>query len=101
MTVIVELAIATPLLSRVEPSGLRRSAGIVIANLATHPLVWFVFPAAVLRFTTRIALSELWAFSAEVLVYRVIWPALSWRRALITSLLANAITALIGLVLRA
>ena len=99
LTVAIELAIATPLLRSAEPRLLRRSMAIVLANLATHPSVWFIFPGAALGATPRLALSELFAVVVELLVYRLIWPELSWRRALATSLCANALSALAGLLL--
>jgi hypothetical protein len=101
LTLAVELAVATPLLRRAEPRLWRRMAGISIANLASHPVVWFVMPGAALAYATRIVLSETWAFGAEVLVYLVIWPALGWRRAVLVSLSANVASVAVGQILRA
>jgi hypothetical protein len=98
-TVGVELTIALPLLRAVEARALRRCMAIVFANLATHPAVWFIFPGAALAITPRIALSELFALVTEILVYRVVWPELSWRRAFAVSLCANAASALSGLLI--
>jgi hypothetical protein len=96
LTVVVELAVAAPLLRALDPRGPRRSAGIVLANLATHPAAWFIFPGAALGVLARIARSELWAVTIELLVYRLIFSELSWRRALATSVSANALSALAG-----
>ena len=95
-TLVTELLVANALLRAVETRGVRRSMAIVFANLATHPAVWFIFPGATLGMNARIALSELFAVVVEVLIYRVVWPELSWRRALLTSVCANAASALSG-----
>jgi hypothetical protein len=93
----VELTVAMMLLRRAEPRLWRRASGILVANLATHPLVWFVFPGARLSYLTQVSLSEVWAVMAEVLVYIVIWPNLGWRRALLVSFAANAASFLVGI----
>ncbi len=99
LTLLVELSIAVPLLARVEPRTARRAAAVLAANLATHPLVWFMFPGLALGRNARFGLSELWALLAEAAIYLIVWPALRFRRALLISLAANAASALAGLVL--
>jgi hypothetical protein len=101
LTLLVELPIAVALLARVEPRALRRAAAVVAANLATHPLVWFLFPALTLARSARFGLSELWALLAEAIIYVIVWPALRFRRALLISLAANGASVLAGLVLAA
>lgn len=97
LTVLVELAIAMPLLRRTEPALARRFAVIVMANLMTHPLVWFLFPGLLLPNGARIAASELWAVVGETLAYAVVWPGLRAHRAALVSLLANGGSFLAGL----
>jgi hypothetical protein len=99
LTLLVELPIAAAMLAPVEPRPLRRVAAVVVANLATHPLVWFLFPGLALGWPARFALAELWALGAEAAVYRTIWPALRFRRALLISLAANGASAGLGLAL--
>lgn len=103
LTLLVELPIAGLLLARVEPGAPKRAAAIVaavvVANLATHPLVWFLFPGLALRYAARLTLSEVWAVMAEAGIYLLVWPALRFRRALLVSLAANAASALLGLLL--
>jgi hypothetical protein len=99
LTLLVETPIATPLLARVEPRTARRLAGVVLANLATHPLVWFLFPGVALPRWGRFAAAETWAFAAETAVYLLVWPALKLRRAALVSLAANGASALAGLIL--
>ena len=97
LTLIVELPIAAPLLSAAEPLLGRRLAVIALANLATHPLVWFLFPGLALGHGARLALSEAWAFVAELAIYLLVWPALRFRRALLASLAANGASFAVGL----
>jgi hypothetical protein len=100
LTVVIELLIAVPLLRVVETRGVRLSMGIVVANLATHPAVWFIFPGAALGLIARLAISELFALVVELLIYRLIWPELTWRRAFATSLCANAFSATAGFLIQ-
>jgi hypothetical protein len=98
LTLLVELAIALPLLAPVEPRLARRASVVVLVNLATHPLVWFLFPGLAVGAGTRLALSEAWAVIAEVAIYRLIWPALALRRATLVAVAANAASLAAGLV---
>lgn len=98
-TVAVEAAIAAPLLTRVEPRLARRLAGLMLLNLATHPLVWFLFPGLTAAYPVRVALSEVWALLAESAGYLVIWPQLGFIRAALISLVANGASFALGLLL--
>jgi hypothetical protein len=101
VTLLVEIPIAAPMLARaqVEPRLPRRCAVIVLANLATHPLVWFAFPGLAIGAGARVGFSEAWAVLAELAVYRLVWPSLSLRRAAFVSLAANAASFAAGLLL--
>jgi len=99
LTLLFEIPPATWMLAPVEPLVARRIAGVIVANLATHPLVWFLFPGLAVGPGARLAASEAWAFAAEVAVYLIIWPALRPRRAALISLVANAASAGAGLLL--
>lgn len=98
LTLLVELAIALPLLAPVEPRLWRRVSAVLAVNLATHPLVWFLFPGLAVGAGVRLALSEAWAVLAEMAIYRVVWPALPMRRAALVSAAANAASLVVGLV---
>ncbi|HTN89570.1 MAG TPA: hypothetical protein VL242_38095 [Sorangium sp.] len=100
VTLLVELAVAAPLLGPAEPSRCRRAALVAIANVASHPAVWFIFPALALGATTRLALSELWAVLLEVGVYRLALRDLPALRAVAASALANGASLGLGLLLR-
>ena len=98
LTLAIEIPIAASMLAAVEPRTARRLAGVVMANLATHPLVWFLFPGLALGWAARFAASEAWAFLAETAVYLIVWPSLRLRRAALVSLAANGASALAGLI---
>jgi hypothetical protein len=98
LTLLVELVIALPLLAPIEPRLWRRASVVVVVNLATHPLVWFLFPGLAVGSGARLALSEVWAMVAELAIYRIVWPSLSSRRAALVSVAANAASLLAGLV---
>jgi hypothetical protein len=98
LTLVVELLVAVPLLAAVEPGLARRIGGVVVANLATHPLVWFAFPGLTFGHGARLGLSESWAVLAELAIYLLVWPALRFRRAALVSLAANGASLAFGLV---
>ena len=102
---IVTLAIETPLLARLarrsEPSTRRRLAFVLVANLASHPLVWFVFPVLPLAWAVTTAISESWAWLLEAAIYRLAFARATAGSALALSLAANALSFVVGLVLSA
>lgn len=100
LTVGSELAIATWFLPK-EASSSRRLGAVVFANVASHPAVWFVFPELFARWQVALVVSELWALGSEVLIYKLVFPTLPWRRALAASALANGGSLLLGIALRA
>jgi hypothetical protein len=99
LTVLIELVVAIPLLAAVERGVGRRVGAVIAANLATHPLVWFLFPGVAAGRWTRLGLSEAWAVLAELAIYRLVWPALRPGRATLVSVSANAASCLAGLFL--
>jgi len=101
VTSVVEALVATPLLGRAERSWARRLGVVLLVNLATHPLVWFLFPGLAARHAVRVALSEAWALAAEGGAYLVVLPSLGARRAFAISLLANGASFAVGLLLSA
>jgi hypothetical protein len=99
LTVGSELLIATWFLPR-EATRSRRMGAVVFANVASHPAVWFVFPELFSSWHVALVTSELWALGSELLIYRLVFPTLEWRKALAASALANGGSLLLGLVLR-
>lgn len=100
LTVVVELGVAPPLMRSAEASWRRRWAAVAVANLASHPAVWFVFPALGLGHVATVALSELWAVVVELLIYQLVFPKLRFSDALGASAAANAASFGAGLLLR-
>ena len=72
-TVLVETPIAAALLRPAEPRLARRIALILFANLASHPAVWFIFPALGLSYLPTLLISEAWAVLLEALLYRLVF----------------------------
>lgn len=97
-TLAVELTVAAPLLRG------RRAARVVLvflANLASHPAVWFVFPDLGLSYAAWLALAETWAVTVEAIAYATLLPDTSTRRAIAVALAANAASLAAGFALRA
>lgn len=69
------------------------------ANLITHPLVWFAFPALGLAYPIQVASSELFAFIAEALIYLRAFKGMVVREALLLSLVCNSISFFLGIIL--
>ncbi len=97
LTIALEVPIAAFLLRRADPDLLRLGILIFFANLATHPIVWYVIPQVLLIDTPGYALAaETWAVAAEALLYWAAIRGLSARRAIGASLLANAASFAVG-----
>jgi len=91
LTVAVEVPIAGYLLRRAEPDRLRPVLLVVFANLATHPIVWYVITQLFLVGTWEYVLvAESWAVAVEALFYAVAFRGLDPRRAIAVALVANA-----------
>ncbi|MBN2193634.1 MAG: hypothetical protein JW751_12525 [Polyangiaceae bacterium] len=95
MTLLFEAPFALWFLRPSEPSLFRRIVLLIVANLVTHPLVWFFFPELPLRRLVSLLLSEGWAFGAEAFVYATLVTAKEQdsralvTRAVVTSVVAN------------
>jgi len=100
LTVLVEEAVAVPLLHAAEPRGWRRAAVVFFANLASHPAVWFVFPLLGLSYPSMLWLAEAWAVVIEAIFYAVVFAGAPKRRLLGVALLANGASWTIGNVVR-
>lgn len=78
LTVLVETPIAVALLREADPRLARRVPAVLLANLATHPSVWFVFPALGLGDAASTLISEVFAVLVEAALYAVVF-ADGWR----------------------
>lgn len=99
LTLVVETPIVVLVLRRSQPDLVRLALIAVIANLATHPAVWFVFTQLFLVGTPEYILAaEAWAVVAEAAVYLIVIRGVGARRAVTASLLANSASVMAGLV---
>jgi hypothetical protein len=99
LTLVVELAVAVPLLGKGERLA-RRGAAVAFAQLVSHPAVWFVVPGLGLERTPFLLAAETWAIVSELCLYRLVFPRLSWSRVLAVSALSNGASVLVGTFVR-
>lgn len=99
LTLAVEVPIAAYLLRRVEPDRVRLVLLVVFANLATHPIVWYVWTQPFLIGTPEyLAVAESWAVAAEAVFYWAAFRGVRPLRALGVALAANAASFIAGIV---
>ncbi len=97
LTVLIEAPVVWLLVRRREPDVVRLGLLVVFANLATHPLIWFVFTQFFLVGTTEYVLAaEGWAVMAESAFWWATIRGLSVRRALAVGLTTNVASFLVG-----
>jgi hypothetical protein len=97
LTIVVEVPVAAWLLRRAEPELWRRAALVFFANLASHPLVWFVWTQVLLVGTPGYVIAaEAWAIAIEAIFYVVAFRGLGVRRAVLVSVIANAASFAVG-----
>ena len=76
-----------------------------MANLASHPAVWLIFPelgaALGLQRALTLVVSEAWAFGLEAWIYWLLIGPGQLRRALAASLAGNGLSLAAGYGLRA
>ena len=99
ITVLSELAVAVPLLAPGGTRG-RRVAAVCLAQLATHPSVWFIWPLLGLPRPLFLLAAEAFALLTEALIYRFSFERLSWSRCFAASALANGASVALGIWLR-
>jgi hypothetical protein len=97
LTVAVELAVAVPVLGNgAERSLPRRAAAVCVAQLATHPAVWFFWPLFGWSRPVYLLIAESFALVTELFIYRLVFRGLPWPRVLAASALANGASVMIG-----
>jgi hypothetical protein len=83
----------------------RRVSLITIANVATHPAVWLIFPelgaALGWPWLATVGVSEVWAFGFEAFVYSIFLGTSKQRTAITAAVAANAASLGLGFVLHA
>lgn len=100
LTLLVELLVLTPVLSKQDRKVGRCVATVTLAQVTSHPLVWFVIPVFGLPYLAYTCVAELWAVVVEAALYRLGYPSLTVTRAGLLSLAANAASVIVGLILR-
>jgi hypothetical protein len=97
LTLAVEVPIVGYLLRRVEPDRLRLVILLVFANLATHPIVWYVITQLFLVGTWEYVLAaESWVVVVEAVFYAVAFRGLAPRRAIAVAVVANGASFIVG-----
>jgi hypothetical protein len=97
LTLLVELPVVLLLLRRADIGPARLAVLVVIANLATHPAVWFVFTQLLDPGTPEYTLvAEGWAVAVEALCYAVAVPGLRPLPAIGVAVAANGASWLVG-----
>jgi hypothetical protein len=97
LTLAVEAPLVAFLLRRAEPDLVRLGVLIVFANLATHPVVWYVISQLLLVGTPGYTLvAETWAIAAEAVFYGTAIRGLSMRRSIAVAVAANATSFVVG-----
>jgi hypothetical protein len=93
--------VEAPIYRRLVPTGWGRA---LAASTITHPFVWFAFPwlggRLALGWTATSIVSEVFAVAVEAAFFRRLCR-ITWKRAGLVSLLANAASVAIGLFVRA
>ena len=100
LTLAVEGPLVAFILRRAEPDLVRLGVLVVFANLATHPVVWYVMSQLFLVGTLEYTLvAETWAIAAEAVFYGAAIRGLSVRRAVAAAVAANAASFVVGQVI--
>lgn len=98
-TFVVEALVAFPLLKTVEKSAARKILAILVANLVTHPLVFFFFARVIQHRSTMTVVAESWAVLGEAVVYALVFPQMERIKAFGVSAVANGVSFVLGSVL--
>ena len=96
-TATLEIPIVVALLRQTGKPLARRFAMALTAQVASHPAVWFVFPALGMSYWKMIVVAECWAVLSETAIYFGLTEGLRLRRAFFVSLLANSVSYGLGL----
>jgi hypothetical protein len=97
LTVAVEVPVATYLLRRADSPPWRVAALVFFANLASHPLVWYVWTQVFLFGSTAfVVAAETWAIAIEAAFYAVAFRRLTLGRAVLVSIVANLASFVVG-----
>jgi len=97
VTILVEIPVATFLLRDSGTDPRRLVVLVVLANLVTHPALWYVIPQLLPVGSVRYTVAgEAWAVGAEALFYWAAIKGLRARRAIGVALVANLASFIVG-----
>jgi hypothetical protein len=96
LTVAIELVVAVPLLRPTGATLARRTTAVLVANVASHPILWFVLARVLASRTSLILVGETWAVASEAVVYALVFSEMPRARALGISAMANGASFLVG-----
>jgi hypothetical protein len=100
LTIAIEAPLVMLLTRESRVAWAKRACLVVAAQLLTHPLVWFVFPALPgMSRSSTLVLSELWAWVAEAAFYALVEVAPTKLSAVGVSALANGASLGLGFLL--
>lgn len=98
LTIVIEVPIAWSLLRRDATDPVRLVILVVFANLATHPIVWYVLTQPFLVGTWEyLIVAETWAVAAEAVFYWAAFRRIGPARAIVVAIAANAASFAAGL----
>lgn len=96
LTLLIEVPIVTGLLTP-RPRPARAVLVCVVANLATHPLVWWLLHTRRTGYWPWFVGCEISAWLVESVIVAAAWPSAARRQAPLVVLIANAASCLVGL----
>jgi len=96
LTVAVELLVAVPVLGRSADVLSRRVGAVCVAQLATHPAVWFFWTQFAWPRPVYLLVAENFALITELAIYRLVFPRVPYARLLAASALANGASVVAG-----
>jgi hypothetical protein len=98
LTLVVELVVVLMLLVPAGGAPVRVAVIVLVANLATHAVAWFVLTQVLLVGTLAYTVVvESWAIALEVACYWAAFPGVAARRVLAAAVTANLASFVLGL----
>jgi hypothetical protein len=74
-------------------------AVVLLCNMLTLPIVWFVFPALIAGYLPALVLGEIFAFAFEAAAYALAFENAGWKKAAGAAVLANMLSLVVGILL--
>lgn len=93
LTFLAELLILLLLANKIQT--LRIFKAVIVGNLISMPIIWFLISVSIRQFYIYIIISELFAIVSESFILKL-FLAVSYRRSLFYSVVANLFSFIIG-----